>query len=464
MRVLFILMLAIASAFSASADTVPDDAYYERVLAEEANAFVDCETLEAARLICERVKMARFLASQAALRTFEYSVGKQRIPYREFALILFDPETGGFRDLRLAMPVEVTKTPNFQPSILSEDDADCEVRRLRGQSLNKMVFGVRCGGQVLHVYAAKHLLFTEKKLHALWGGRKIPQITEVVYLEVTPYFVSEEAARAGQTVFMRLIEQAFDELRARNVPSLSFPGQRLADKVAPDSVANLLVTEQTDPCFLEGERTKGCERLIPVRPYESNADVMRAVNTVFFLNGGLAYRYMRSGAAAGGALQFTNNQTRRYIGTYNTVRKHCPNAWIDPDFERGTQSIRNLAKAAACLIDLERSALPKWAQEAYARDPDFGLPILGAAYNGGAVRAKTVARLLETFAKKRGIDREMLLFHLFPWNEFLAWIDQFGHGLPQETRIYIEKNIDATRHLNRHRPTLPAVNFEGVLG
>ncbi len=464
MRVLSILILVLVTSLSVRANTFPEEAYYERVLAEEANVFVDCDALETGRLTCERIKTARRLAYQAKLQTFDQLEGKRRVPYREFALIVYDPETKGFRDLRLGMPVNVAKAPHFQPIVLSGDATDCQVTRLRGQSLNKMVFDIVCGGRTLHAYAAKHLLFADVKLHALWGGRTIPRTEEVVYLEVSPHFVSEETARAGQAVFMQLIEQAFTDLRELGVPSRSSPGRLLADVVTVDSVANLLVTEQADPCFRQGERTKGCKRLIPQRPYRDNAEVMQAVNTAFFLNGGLAYRYMRSGAAAGGALQFTNNRTKRYIGTYNSVLKNCPSARIDPDFQRGTRSIRNLAKAAACLIDMERAALPEWAREAYHRDPEFGLPILGAAYNGGAARARTVARLIETFAKKHGINEEMFLFHLFPWDEFLAWIDRVQHGLPPETRVYIEKIIDTTRHLYRHRPKMPEVNFEGALG
>lgn len=463
MRVLYILLLAYASFFPVPARAALDDSYYERVLEEESALLPDCSTLEKIRATCERIMAARFRARHTVLKTFEQIEGKRWVPYREFVLVTYDPETDAFRDLLLGMPVDVTKRPNFQPILRSEADADCQVKRLRGQSLNKMAFQVICGGRELHVYAAKHLLFTEVKLHPFWGSRTIPRIEEVVYLEATPYFVSEEAARAGQAIFTELIGQAFAELRDREVPSLSVPGRPMAEIISPDSVANLLVTEQTDPCFRR-DRPKGCDSLVPVRPYANDAEVMRAVNTTFFLNGGLAYRYMRSSAAAGGALQFTNNKTKQYQGTYALVRERCPRAEIDPDFWRGTRSIRNLAKAAACLIDLERSGLPSWAREASLRDPEFGLPILGAAYNGGAARAKIVTRLMEAFAKQRGIAEDMFLFHLFPWDEFLAWIDRVGHGLPMQTRVYIEKVIEATRHLYRHRPVAPVVNFEGDLG
>jgi len=463
MRVLFIILLAFAGHPLVHANVFPDDDYYDRVLVEEATTLVDCDALESERLTCERIKRARYLAKHIKLKTFEHTEGKRRVSYREFVLIVHNPEIDEFRELRLGMPVDVAKTPNFQPVILSESDQDCQVKRLRGQSLNKMVFEIICGGRLLHAYAAKHLLFTEGKLSPLWGGRTIPRIEEAVYLDVSPHFVSEESARAGQAVFMQLIEQAFAELRRLGVQSRSSPGRLVTDVIAIDSIANLLVTEQTDPCFRE-HRPKGCDALIPVRPYKSDAEVMRAVNAVFFLNGGISYRYMRSSAAAGGALQFTNNRTKKYGGTYNSVLKHYPGAWIDPDFSRGTRSIRNLAKAAACLIDLERASLPEWARQASLHDPEFGLPILGAAYNGGAKQAAITARLIEAFARRHGIVEEMFLFHLFPWDQFLAWIDQTGHKLVPETRGYIQKVIDVTRHLYRHRPRLPEVNFEGDLG
>ena len=145
---------------------------------------------------------------------------------------------------------------------------------------------------------------------------------------------------------------------------------------------------------------------------------------------------------------------------------YYPKAGLDPDFQRATRSLRNLAKAAACLIDLElaNAQLPTWAKEVFFRDPEFGLPIPGAAYNGGASQSLLVARLIETYAKKQGIDKERYLFHLFPWDHFLAWVDESRAKLKPETRGYIEKIIAVTRHLSRHRPRLPVVNFEGDLG
>ena len=174
---------------------------------------------------------------------------------------------------------------------------------------------------------------------------------------------------------------------------------------------------------------------------------------------------MRSFANARGVLQFTNNANKRYSGTYNTVVSRYPKAMIDPDFRRGSKSLGNLAKAAACLIDLELSnrKLPDWVREAFLIDRDFGMPVPGAAYNGGASQSHRLSRLIEGFARKHGIDQEDFLFERFPWDRFLDWVDQTKGSLKPETRGYIEKIIKIRDHLRRHRPKPPEVNFEGTL-
>lgn len=84
MRVLFILILALAGTLPALASTMfPTDDHYERVLAEEAAVSVDCAALEQARVLCERIKTARLLAGQVALKTFIRMEGKAEVPYRD---------------------------------------------------------------------------------------------------------------------------------------------------------------------------------------------------------------------------------------------------------------------------------------------------------------------------------------------------------------------------------------------
>lgn len=462
MRVLSILLTAFLVAPASAATEAADP--YDAALARETGTFVSCEALEKERLLCERLQVAREQLKTVMLTTFDRKEGKRKVPYREFALVAYDPAEDRFHEIHLAMPKDIGKQRDFQPIVRTESDPPYRVKRLRGTSLNKMVFEIHQGERELYAYAGKHLLFTEEKLHLLWGGRTIELREEVVYLATAPYLVNEEFARAGQALFMSAIEQAFRELRDSGQVSLAYPGRLLADAVTPDQVAHLLVAEQTDPCFL-ARRPSGCDRLIPVRPYPNDEAVMQAVNTEFVVNGLAAFRHMRSFANARGVLQFTNNANKRYSGTYSTVTSRYPKAAIDPDFRRGSKSLGNLAKAAACLIDLELSSgrLPDWVREAFLIDRDFAMPVPGAAYNGGASQSHRLSQLIERFAKKHGIDQEEFLFDLFPWDRFLDWVDQTKGNLKPETRGYIEKIIKIREHLRRHRPKPPEVNFEGVL-
>lgn len=461
MRVLFILFAAV---LAIPAGAAPQADSYETALERETETFVSCAVFESERPLCERLQTAREQLKAVKLVTFDQKEGKKTVPYREFALIAYDPVEDRFHEIRLAMPKDIGRQRDFQPIVRTESSPPYQVKRLRGTSLNKMVFEIRHGERELYAYAGKHLLFTEERLHPLWGGRTVELREEVVYLATAPYLVNEEFARAGQALFMAAIERAFVELRESGQQSLAYPDRLLADAVTPNDVAHLLVAEQTDPCFLL-RRPTGCERLIPVRPYPNDEVVMQAVNTEFVVNGLAAFRHMRSFANARGVLQFTNNANKRYSGTYNAVVSRYPRAMIDPDFRRGSKSLGNLAKAAACLIDLELSnrKLPDWVRQVFLIDRDFGMPVPGAAYNGGASQSHRLSRLIEGFAKKHGIDQEDFLFDLFPWDRFLDWVDQTKGSLKPETRGYIEKIIKIRDHLRRHRPKPPEVNFEGTL-
>ncbi len=461
MRVLFMLLVALW-VMPANASAEPDP--YDAAIQRETETFIPCETFAAERPLCERLKRAREQLKTVTLTTFDQKLGRRTVLYREFVLIAYDPIDDRLHEIRLSMPKDIGKQLDFQPMVRTEAFPPYEVRRLRGTSLNKMVFEIHQGGRKLYAYAGKHLLFTNEKLHPLWGGRTVELRDEVIYLATAPYLVNEEFARAGQALFMSEIERAFTALRESGQPSLAYPDRLLVDVVTPDQVAHLLVAEQTDPCFL-ARRPAGCERLIPVRPYPNDEVVMQAVNTEFVVNGLAAFRHMRSFANARGVLQFTNNANQRYSGTYSTVVGRYPKAAIDPDFRRGSKSLGNLAKAAAALIDLELSSrkLPDWVREAFLADRDFGMPVPGAAYNGGASQSHRLSQLIEGFAKKHGIDREDYLFDLFPWERFLEWVDQTRGSLKPETRGYIEKIIKIRDHLRRHRPKPPEVNFEGTL-
>ncbi len=456
MKVPFIAIVLAASIQAAYGNSQND--HYLSTLARENETFISCDEFYQERVLCERLQSARELVRGITLQTFMRQEGKKAIRYREFALIAFDPVEENFRIIMLGMPVDVSKQPDFQPIVLSEDDALLRVRRVRGSSLNKMVFEITSDGRPLYAYAGKHLLFTEERHR---NGQKSEIIEPVVYLATPPYLVNDEFARKGQELFMAAIEQAISELRASGVPSLAYPGRLVSEIVTVNEIAKLVVAEQTDPCFL-GKRPAACERLIPVRPYPDDWVAMQGVNAEFVVNGLAAFSRMRSAAAARGVLQFTNNRNRYSAGTYSVIAERYPAAELDPNFPRGAMSFKNLAKAAACLIDLElaSSKIPPWFREAFLADRDFGMVVPGSAYNGGGSQSQLLSQLFAGFVKRHGI--QSLTFDRFPWDQFLEWVDRSVVKLKPETRGYIQKLIIIRDHLLRHRPS-PPVNFEGVL-
>lgn len=435
---------------------------YDERITKEGRTYIDCSLLQEERLICERLETARMLVSLTPLKTFVQRVGKRDALYREFVLAAYDPVELRFHDILLGMPVRVGKDFHFQPILRT--DGEYQVKRLRGQSLNKMVFSVLYGGRELQVYSAKHLLFTKEKFSSLWSGRTVETIREVTYMATAPHLVHLELARHGQMLFMTAIDKAVTELRTLRVMSLAHPGELVGDRVPSLAIANLLVAEQTDPCFLQ-DRPKGCDRLIPTRPYRSDDEVRQAVNVEFAVNGLRAFRYMRSSADARGALQFTNNKTKKSEGTYAAMVKIYPQALLDPDFRRGSESLINLAKAAALLIDYELSnkKLPQWVREAALQDPEFAAMIAGGAYNGGPSQSKLLAQIVEGFKREYKLELDDLTVSQFPMEPFKRWLDDPKIGLKPETLLYIKKIMDNWWHLRRHGHRVDRERLSGEL-
>jgi hypothetical protein len=86
-------------------------------------------------------------------------------------------------------------------------------------------------------------------------------------------------------------------------------------------------------------------------------------------------------------MQFTNKNGK---GTYALVVRRCPEARLDPNFERGATNLLNAMKAAICLFDIELYQMRSDIRLAY-RDNKAVLGIFPvAAYNGGP---RNVAKL-----------------------------------------------------------------------
>ena len=266
--------------------------------------------------------------------------------------------------------------PGGRPMAFTLRTSGIEARHVKGTGAERLMFAFTRDGEPLKVYGRKFPVFDSALLKKKRWREVAATAKAIVYLPYTedtldPLFVS-----GGREYLLSTARQAVEELRAARVPSRAFPGLLMADVVPPEVITTLAIIEQTD----DGEfRTKG-------------AEAFNEVLSQYGLKKGEAYRYSVSRAAAIGPMQFTN---KRRNGTYSMVVRRCPEARIDPDFERGATNLLNAMKAAICLFDIELGQMRANIRDAY-RD---NMKVLGifpvAAYNGGPRNVNKLYKVIQ---------------------------------------------------------------------
>lgn len=400
--------------------------------------YLDCRRFTVDRVHCERLNRARSDIASLPLKTFNLSVGRLRetVAYREFAFRAFDPLTEEWHTILFGMPVAV-KDVRFQPFILSAPDSSCQVKRLRGISLSRMVVEIRCHGHELLVYAGKHLNATRRE-EDREPGQPLPlRFEAAIYLSPPAHLArSEELAREGERVMYEVIAEASERLTTRRVRSRAFPEQLVAQVISPDTPVKLLLAEQWDLCAVP-KRPEGCERFVPIPPYRDNDEVRRAILVELGMHGREAFRYAVSSAGARSAFQFMP-------GTYRLMVQAYPEAGLDPDYERGTADMVNHAMANLLLNDanLSHPRLQAWLRSTELADPIVRDLALGGAYNGGLRRGVGVAQAMEQFAREEKRSPTALTLQSLSRGLFEKYLRQTVIGLKRETQDYILKLIE----------------------
>ena len=260
-----------------------------------------------------------------------------------------------------------------------------EARHVKGTGAERLMFTFSQDGEQLKVYGRKFPVFdtalvTKKKWRAV-----VETARPIVYLPynddtLDPLFVS-----GGKEFLLSTARRATEDLRLAKAPSVAYPGTLLADVVPAEVLTTLAVIEQTDDADF----------------VRKNAAAFDEVLSHYGLKREEAYRYSVSSAGALGPMQFTN---RKGKGTYAMVVKRCPEAKLDPNFERGATDLLNAMKAAVCLFDIELSQMRSDIRGAYRNN----MEVLGifpvAAYNGGP---RNVAKLYRVM-QRMGVDLEDL--------------------------------------------------------
>lgn len=192
--------------------------------------------------------------------------------------------------------------------------------------------------------------------------------SEVIEATYTPYSAeikSDEVISHGIKTMDKLIERAYDQLKARRVPSRVYP-EKLVTEVIPKTILKvLLLNEHIDPgLFKSAAEAKS---------------LVEMVLTIIATNQEKAYAYSISKAGARGLVQMVPS-------TYGLLQNRYVQAGLRENFSIGMVDTVNAIMAQILLCDSD------WQAIASRRDVEKDKigAYLAAAYNGGVGRVLTI--------------------------------------------------------------------------
>lgn len=317
-------------------------------------------------LIGDHVAEAKALLRDVELEYFFTGKGKKEVLRgRPVAFALWSEIKQNWTIAHIEIPRPPVKwKPGGRPLPFLVRTPGIKAQHIKGTGAERLMFAFSKDGEQLKVYGRKFPVFDNALITKKQWRAVVATARPIVYLPFTEDTLDPQFVTGGREFLLATARKAIDELRAAKAPGVAFPGELLADIVPAEVLTTLAVIEQTDDADF-------------IRKKE---DAVEEVLSHYGLKREEAFRYSVSTAAALGPMQFTN---RRGNGTYSQVVRRCPEAKLDPNFERGATDLLNAMKAAVCLFDLELSQMRDDIRRAY-RDNMIVLGIFPvAAYNGG---------------------------------------------------------------------------------
>jgi hypothetical protein len=359
---------------AAGAATTPTGAELEEVVVQAQRTRSD--------VILDQVSSARLLLRDVELQyTFVGKGRRETLRGRPVAFALWSDSRQEWSVVQVEIPrPPITWTPGRKPLPFKVLTPGVTARHVKGTGAERLMFSFTQDGEPLKVYGRKFPVFDSNLVQRRKWREVVRTATPIVYLPTNDDTVDPQFVSGGREFLLNTAQQAIEQLRAANVPSVAYPGELLANVVPASVIASLAVIEQTDDGDFLSKRIGAFE------------DVM----SHYGMKREEAYRYSVSSARALGPMQFTD---RRGNGTYSMVVRRCRGAQIDPSFERGATNLLNAMKAAICLFDIELSQMRSEIRWPYR----YNQAVLGifpvAAYNGGP---RNVTKLY-TVMKRSGV-------------------------------------------------------------
>lgn len=255
------------------------------------------------------------------------------------------------------------------------------IEHVSGRGIARLTFNLSQNGEHLTVYRYRHAWFMkDPKVNT--AHEIIRTARAINYTPYHPDFDDLELRNLGANFLQSELNAAFSELEDAKVISRAFPTKLVSAVIHPKQPMILAAIEQTD----DGKFIANPEG---------------AINAIFIeyaLNREHSFNWSVSSANAIGALQFTNKNGN---GTYDFVVRAYPKANLNLDFEEGTRDLRNILKAAICLLDYELANLPA-VRKLYEKNPKVGGIYPVAAYNEGGGGARQLYNLIT----KNNVDLE----------------------------------------------------------
>jgi hypothetical protein len=198
---------------------------------------------------------------------------------------------------------------------------------------------------------------------------------EAVYTAYAPELDTQKMREAGLDYLRHLQRLAFNQIKDHDVRSRVQSEATVADKIPPDMVLRLMITEHVDPLHMKFVGIEQCihEVLITVAANQSHA-----------------YAFARSSAGALGLPQFMED-------SYQMVRTNYPKALLEPNFDLGMSNLRNAVLATVLLLDLELTELPEATRKVVTKSGVQFAAYLAAGYNRNPVHVVQTYRRTRSF-------------------------------------------------------------------